>query len=64
MRYYQEIKLSGITEKDNVHLNNYVFSQEIFCHQIATKKELEQAKKTPGCEYRHNKVTLEGRSKE
>lgn len=54
-----EMKLNGTTRKDIMQLNNYAVDQGIFSHRIATRKELEEAKKTPGWTNRYNKVALE-----
>lgn len=59
MEVMENMKLNGTTRKDIMQLNNYAVDQGIFSHRIATRKELEEAKKTPGWTDRYNKTPLE-----
>lgn len=54
-----EMKLNGTTRKDIMFLNNYAVKRGIFSHRIATRKELEDAKKKSGWEKHYNKTPLE-----
>lgn len=60
----EQLKLNGTTRKDIMFLNNYAVKRGIFSHRIATRKELEDAKKKSGWEKHYNKTPLEDMTNE